>query len=127
MKKILIVEDESFIADIYARELRKGGFEVKIVSDGPPALQLLEQGSFDLLLLDIILPSMPGLELLKQWKVKHPESPMTILLLTNLGHDAVITEAFTLGAHGYLVKSAFTPAQILNEVKNTLENSQQPA
>ncbi|MFH0937391.1 MAG: response regulator [Candidatus Daviesbacteria bacterium] len=121
MKKILLVEDTSFIADIYARELRKAGYEVKMTNDGLKASQILEQETFDLLLLDILLPNIHGLELLRQWKSKHPNSPMVILLLTNLGQDAVIKEAFTLGAQGYLVKSAFTPAQIVEEVKSILE------
>ncbi|KKR82312.1 MAG: Response regulator receiver domain protein [Candidatus Daviesbacteria bacterium GW2011_GWA2_40_9] len=65
-KKILLIEDENFIADIYARELTKAGFDVKIERDGIAGAKALEEGTFDLLLLDIMLPGMHGLELLRK-------------------------------------------------------------
>lgn len=121
-KKILIIEDEAFIADIYARELTKAGFLVKIANDGMQGMQMLESETFDLLLLDIMLPGMHGLELLRQWRLKYPTSAMPVLLLTNLGQDEVIKEAFSLGAQGYLVKASYTPQQVVTEVQNTLQN-----
>ena len=123
-KKILLIEDENFIADIYARELTKAGFDVKIERDGIAGAKALEEGTFDLLLLDIMLPGMHGLELLRQWKVKHPDNQMPVLLLTNLGQDEVIKEAFTLGARGYLIKAYYTPKQIVEEIINTIANKQ---
>lgn len=123
-KKILIVEDEAFIADLYARQLTLAGFQVKIANDGNIGLQMLESEPFDLLLLDIMLPGINGLELLRQWKLKHPQSPMPVLLLTNLGQDAVIKEGFALGAQGYLIKASYTLDQIVNEVKNALAGKQ---
>lgn len=125
-KKILLVEDESFIADIYARELTKAGFQVKVASDGTTGLKSLEEEKFDLLLLDIMLPGIHGLELLRQWKVKHPNETMPVLLLTNLGQEEVIKEAFTLGARGYLIKASYTPKQIVDEIINALTNKQAP-
>lgn len=121
MSKILLVEDETFIADLYAHQLTKNGYEVKVANDGPTGLNLLQTEQFDLLLLDIMLPGMNGLEILKQFKAKNPQSQMPILLLTNLGQDAVIKEGFTLGATGYLIKASYTPDQIVSEIKNVLE------
>ena len=71
-----------------------------------------------------MLPGMHGLELLRQWKVKHPDNQMPVLLLTNLGQDEVIKEAFTLGARGYLIKASYTPKQIVEEIINTIANKQ---
>lgn len=119
-KRILLIEDENFIAEIYARELAKAGLQIKVVGDGPNGLKALEEESFDLLLLDIMLPGMHGLELLRQWKIKHPEAAMPVILLTNLGQDEVIKEGFTLGARGYLIKASYTPKQIATEVLNAL-------
>lgn len=119
-KKILIIEDEAFLAKLYSGELIKAGFQVKLASDGSTGLQTLEAESFDLLLLDIMLPDINGLEILRQWRAKHPASLMPILLLTNLGQDDVIKEAFTLGAKGYLIKASYTPQQVVNEVISTL-------
>ncbi|MDO8498894.1 MAG: response regulator [bacterium] len=121
-KKILLVEDETFIADIYARELSKAGFQVKVAKDGTTGLKTLEEEKFDLLLLDIMLPGIHGLELLRQWKLKHPDDTMPILLLTNLGQEEVIKEAFTLGARGYLIKASYTPKQIVDEIVNAISN-----
>lgn len=119
-KNILLIEDETFIADIYARELTKAGFKVEIKNDGITGLKALEEGTYDLLLLDIMLPGIHGLELLRQWRVKNPNSQMPVLLLTNLGQDEVIKEAFTLGARGYLIKASYTPKQIVDEIINAL-------
>lgn len=119
-KNILIIEDEQFIAEIYSRELTKAGFLVNIAPDGLVGLQMLQSQSFDLLLLDIMLPGMHGLELLKHWKSKFPDSKMPILLLTNLGQEEVIKEAFSFGATGYFIKASYTPQQIVAEVQNVL-------
>lgn len=123
-KKILIIEDETFIADLYARELNKAGFQVEVANDGTTGLSDLEQNQYDLLLLDIMLPGINGLQVLKEWKMKNLISPMPVLLLTNLGQDEVIKEAFNLGAAGYLIKAAYTPAQIVTEVQNALSGKQ---
>ncbi len=123
-KKILLVEDETFIADLYSRQLTGAGFAVQIAHDGTTGLQQLNSQTFDLLLLDIMLPGINGLELLKEWRAKNPNSQMPILLLTNLGQDAVIKEGFELGAQGYLIKASYTPGQIVNEIQNALAGKQ---
>lgn len=122
-KKILLIEDESFIADLYTHELTKNGYQVKVAGDGILGLQLLQQETFDLLLLDIMLPGMHGLEVLRQWRTKYPDSKMPVILLTNLGQEEVIKEAFTLGAKGYLIKASYTPQQIATEVMNALSQT----
>lgn len=119
-KKVLLVEDETFIADIYARELTKAGFQVKVANDGLTGFQDLQTETFDILLLDIMLPGMHGLEILRQWRIKFPNSQMPVILLTNLGQDEVIKEGFNLGAKGYLIKASYTPKQVVAEVINTL-------
>lgn len=119
-KKILLVEDEDFIRDLYVRQLTKGGLQVQAVADGQSALNILKQGVFDLLLLDIMLPGMNGLQVLREFKTQNPNSKMITILLTNLGQEAVIKEGFELGAQAYLIKASYTPDQVVNEVKNAL-------
>lgn len=123
-KRILLVEDEAFIADLYKHQLDKSGFNVTIANDGLQGMQMLENQPFDLLLLDIMLPGMNGLELLREWKGKNPQSQMIVLLLTNLGQDTIIKEGFSLGAQGYLIKASYTPDQVVSEVRNALEGKQ---
>lgn len=123
-KKILLVEDEDFIRELYTRQLTKAGFAVKSAPDGQAGLETLKAEVFDLLLLDIMLPGMNGLQLLREFKTQNPNSPMITILLTNLGQEAVIKEGFELGAQAYLIKASYTPDQVVNEVKNALFGGQ---
>lgn len=125
-KKILLVEDEDFIRDLYFRQLTKEGFLVKTAIDGKSGLDLLKGETFDLLLLDIMLPGMNGLQVLREFKTQNPNSKMITILLTNLGQEAVIKEGFELGAQAYLIKASYTPEQVVQEVKNALGGSQPP-
>lgn len=123
-KRILLVEDEDFIRDLYFRQLTKEGFVVKTAIDGQTGMDALKNEAFDLLLLDIMLPGMNGLQLLREFKTQNPNSKMTTILLTNLGQEAVIKEGFELGAQAYLIKASYTPDQVVQEVKNALFGSQ---
>ena len=125
-KKILLVEDEDFIRDLYFRQLTKEGFLVKVAVDGKSGLDMLKSETFDLLLLDIMLPGMNGLQVLREFKTQNPSSPMITILLTNLGQEAVIKEGFELGAQAYLIKASYTPDQVVQEVKNALGGGQPP-
>lgn len=125
-KKILLVEDEDFIRELYTRQLTKAGFSVKTAIDGLTGLEMLKNETFDLLLLDIMLPGINGLQLLREFKIQNPSSPMITILLTNLGQEAVIKEGFELGAQAYLIKASYTPDQIVNEVKNALSGGKPP-
>lgn len=125
-KKILLIEDEDFIRDLYVRELTKAGFQVKSAPDGNSGLNTLMSENFDLLLLDIMLPGLNGLQVLREFKTKNPNSPTMVILLTNLGQEAVIKEGFELGAQAYLIKGSYTPDQIVNEVKNALTGQSTP-
>ena len=119
-KKILLVEDEDFIRELYVRQLTKAGFQVKSAVDGQSGLNMLNSEAFDLLLLDIMLPGMNGLQVLREFKTQNPNSKMITILLTNLGQEAVIKEGFELGAQAYLIKASYTPDQVVNEVRNAL-------
>lgn len=123
-KKILLVEDEDFIRELYVRQLTKAGFQIKSAVDGQSGLNMLNAETFDLLLLDIMLPGMNGLQLLRSFKTQNPNSTMITILLTNLGQEAVIKEGFELGAQAYLIKASYTPDQVVTEVKNALSGGQ---
>ncbi len=122
--KILIVEDEQDIRELYSEILREEGYEVTEAWDGQVGLKEALSGKFDLILLDIMLPKVDGLHILKEIKKKPELSKTPVILLTNLGADAVIKEAFTLGAEAYIIKSEYTPDQVINEVNKVFGNSQ---
>jgi len=121
MPKILVAEDDFYLRDLYAELLKTEGFKVDVAADGPEAFTKLKEGGFDLVLLDIMLPKISGLQLLKKLKADPPlKENKIVVFLTNLGTEDVIKEGFKLGAVGYLIKSQLTPDQIVVEVKNYL-------
>lgn len=115
--RILIVEDDTFIRELYEELFRGEGYNVTVAEDGQKARELLKQGSFDLTLLDIMLPKVDGISLLREIDEDSRQNWGKVVLLTNLGQDAVIKEGFNLGVVGYLIKSALTPDEVLKEVK----------
>ncbi len=123
-KKILIVEDDQFLREFYQELLQTEGFLIDVAADGDVASQKVYQGGYYLILLDIMLPKKDGLQILRDNKIHPPQKQNgPIVVLTNLGQDAIIKEAFELGASGYLVKSALNPDQVLNEVHGYLKSS----
>lgn len=120
-KKILIVEDDQFIREFYQELLQTEGYVVDVAADGETASQKLHQGGYDLVLLDIMLPKKDGLQILRDNKANPPVNPnRAIVMLTNLGQDAIIKDAYSMGASGYLIKSALNPDQVLTEIRNYL-------
>lgn len=120
--KILIIEDDFFIRELYERQFNKEGFKVSAAEDGPTGLMMAAQEKPSLILLDIMLPKLNGLDLLRTLKSKDETKHIPVILLTNLGQESVIKEGFELGAESYLIKSAYTPSQIIDEVKTFLDN-----
>ena len=122
-KTILIVEDDHAVRELYAEVLRDEGLNVEEAVDGQVGLAKILENSYDLILLDIMLPRFDGLSILKTIKKKDGLKDIPIILLTNLGRESIIKEGFALGANGYLIKSEHTPEQIVNEVKKFLRIS----
>ncbi len=120
-KKILLIEDEEFIRDLYASDIQRAGFVIDAVGTGKEGYEKLAANTYDLLLLDIMLPDTNGLEILKKVKGDETKKSMKVVLLTNLGADNIIKEGFRIGADGYLIKSAYNPDQIIEQVKKILE------
>lgn len=117
MKKILLVEDDIFVRDIYARELKKGDYEVVIAEDGQEGIDKANADKFDLILLDIMLPKKTGIDVLKEIRIGsgvNQETP--VYLLTNLGQGSIIKQAVDIGAQGYLLKARYLPSQVLDSI-----------
>lgn len=128
MKSILIIEDDYYIRDIYQRTFTKGGYTVDIAADGQQGLDKSQKTKFDLILLDIMLPHVTGIDVLRSIRTSgaiNHETP--VYLITNLGQEDIIKEAFTIGADGYLIKSQLRPQEILHEIDVFFEQVQQPA
>ena len=114
-KKILVVDDEASVREIYSREFTRAGFNTVAAADGKEGLLKAGEETPDLILLDIMLPKMSGMDVLKALKANLLTKNIPVLLLTNLGEETIIKEGFKLGADGYLLKVSYTPAQVVKE------------
>jgi DNA-binding response OmpR family regulator len=113
-KRVLIIEDELSIKEVYAEVLTASDFEVIEAEDGEVGLNKAKNEAWDLMLLDIMLPKKDGLEVLAIIKKDPKLQSKPVVLLTNLGRDSIVKEGFNLGAVDYLVKSDITPGDVVN-------------
>ncbi|MDO9231364.1 MAG: response regulator [bacterium] len=121
-KTIMIVEDDTFVMDIYETKIAKEGMNVISANNGMEAIKKLEAGAKpDLILLDILMPYMGGLELLRKIKEDKNLKDIPIVLLTNLSQKEEIEEGLGLGAKDYLIKSHFTPSEVMEKISQYLK------
>jgi DNA-binding response OmpR family regulator len=122
-KTIMIVEDDVFVMDIYQTKLEKEGFNVIVAANGLEAMKELEEKKNipDIILLDIIMPYMDGMEVLKKIQVNDALKNIPIILLTNLSQREEIEQGMKLGAKDYLIKSHFTPSEVMEKINQHLK------
>ncbi|HSX39631.1 MAG TPA: response regulator [Candidatus Saccharimonadales bacterium] len=119
-KIVLLVEDDHDICLLYSEVLQEAGYTVSDAGDGNSGLRKAINEPWDILLLDIMLPGQDGLHVLKHIKDQDSLKNKPVILLTNLGSESIISECFSLGASGYLIKSEITPDKIVSEVNSIL-------
>ena len=117
-KKILVAEDEKPMAKALELKLSHSGFDVKTVFSGEEVLSAIEQESFDLILLDLIMPKTDGFHVLE--KMKEKGSAVPVVVLSNLGQEEDVKRAKALGAKDYFVKSDTPIANIVDYAKKIL-------
>ena len=122
MATLLIVEDDKFVRDLYQHEFEKNGFETKLAEDGELALKAVKETKFDCILLDIMIPKVDGLELLRKIKADSDTKKTPVVVLSNLGQDEIIRQALQIGAKAYIVKSLYTPDQVVKEIRGLIGN-----
>ena len=120
--KILIVEDDNFVSELYDHQFSKNGFATSLAGDGEVALDLIKKEKFDVVLLDIMIPKIDGVEALKRLKADANTKDMAVIILSNLGQDELIKQALQIGAKAYIIKSLYTPDQVVAEVRSILES-----
>lgn len=127
MAKILLVEDDQMFAALYKRQFVESGIDVDVAINGTDGLAAVTKNRYDLVLLDILLPDIDGTEVFRQMKAQDVSRDVPVVFLTNLSQEENIEKAFKLGAKGYLVKASYTPDQVVQEVKNFLEQNKTSA
>lgn len=114
-KKILIIEDDRFIGEMYVRSLKNAGYTVDWMVDGHDGLVAARNQTYDIILLDIMLPEMRGTEILAKLRGQEDTVPQTkIIVLTNFDQDKKSRATMEAKADGYLIKADLTPKNLLN-------------
>ncbi len=118
-KKILCIEDEHFISELYVRALTKAGYEVKVVVDGAEGLKEAQTDVYDLVLLDIMIPNMTGTEVLRRLRdpQETPKLHAKVIITTNLEQGEEGRASIEKQADGYIIKAEITPRQLVEFVQ----------
>ncbi len=119
--KVLIVEDEETLSQMYSMKFEKEGFDVKASLDGADALEQAKSFKPDFILLDIILPGLDGFSVLGSLKEDKDLKKVPVIMLTNLGQSEDIEKGKKLGAIDYLVKANCTPMEVVEKVREHLK------
>jgi len=121
--KILLVDDDKFLLDMYSTKFNEKGFEVTAVFGGTEALSKLEEGlEPEIILTDVVMPVMDGFEFLAELKKKKLVPHASIIVLSNLGQKEDFDKGAELGADGYIVKATSTPTEVVNKVLQIVES-----
>jgi len=121
MKKILIVEDDISLSKLYDKKFEKSGFEVLLAGNGKEAIDRAKKELPDIILMDVMMPVMNGLEALKALKKIVGLKEIPVVITSNYGELQNITLGFNLGAEDYLIKVEHTPEDIVETVKQIME------
>lgn len=120
-KRVLLVEDDRFLRRACEKSLRQQGFTVSTAADGEEALEASRSELPDLILLDLLMPKLSGLEVLRALRADENTRAIPVIVLTNSSKETDVREVETLGVAGYLVKANLSLAELGHEVKHLLE------
>jgi two-component system, chemotaxis family, response regulator WspR len=122
-KKVLIVEDDNFVAEVYFAKLTEMGYEAILAQNGEEGLAALKKDKIDLILLDILMPIMNGMEMLEEIKKNDQWRNIPVILLTNVGEKESIQKVREMGVKNYLIKSHFTPAEVIEKIESVFKEN----
>jgi len=117
-KKILLVEDDNALADVYMNRLTGEGFEVRRVDNGEDALANAVEFHPDLIVLDVMMPKISGFEVLDILKNTPATTQIKVMMLTALGQESDQKKAKDLGADDYLVKSQIATNEVIKRIES---------
>jgi DNA-binding response OmpR family regulator len=115
-RSVLCIEDEHFISELYARALHKSGYTVTVIADGQEALVEAQKNTYDIILLDLMVPNLTGIEILRDLRSpdRTPQIKAKIIITTNLEQREDVRTDIENRADGYLVKAEMTPHELVN-------------
>jgi twitching motility two-component system response regulator PilH len=119
MSNVLVIEDNKTLSHAYKLILQKEGFTVRVAYNGQEGLDLAKLSEPSLVLLDMLMPIMDGLQFLRKFKpADHPDT--TIIILSNLNEDEQVKQALRLGASQYILKASTSPQELITHVRNAM-------
>lgn len=119
-RKVLCVEDEHFISELYVRALTKAGYQVDVIADGKAALAAAGKDTYDIILLDLMIPSLSGIDILRRLKDPNRAAPIKakVIIITNLEQREDVRADIEKQADGYVVKAELTPHELVDFLAN---------
>lgn len=120
MRKILIIEDDSFLQGLEASKLKKESYDVITASTGEEGMNKINEAGIDLILLDLVLPKFDGFEILKKIRETESLKKIPVIVFSNLSEDKDIKRAEELGATDFMVKSNFTLDELVDRINKIL-------
>jgi DNA-binding response OmpR family regulator len=121
MPKILVVEDEQILAEMYKDKFEKEGFEIILAMDGKVGMDKMKKEKPNLVLLDILLPNENGIEFLKKQKEDPEVSSIPVIVFSNFDDQETRKQTLSLGAKEYLIKSNHNPKEIVDQIKKYIK------
>ena len=121
-KKILVIEDDLFLGEVLLKKLKNEGYETTLARDGAEGLKKISDIKPDLVLLDIILPSMNGYEILEAKFKDDAIKNIPVIIISNSGQPVEISRVLSLGVKDYLIKAQFDPEEVISKVRQQLGN-----
>lgn len=121
MPKVLLVEDDPFIVRLYTKTLEHEGYEIQAADNGLSALEQVPVYKPDVILLDIMMPTMNGVEFLKNLSAGGKTPTVPVIVLTNVSDSDVTLEAVNAGASLVLLKSQAEPDDVIDAIKGVLD------
>jgi len=115
--KVLLVDDDAFLREMYATKFTEKGHVVEVTESAEQGLVKLQEGQFDVVLLDMVMPGMTGVEFLKKVRELHLAPAPKCIVLSNQGEESDIKKATEAGADGYIVKAQMIPSEVLEKVE----------
>ncbi len=119
-KKILIVEDDTFIQELTAKKLEKAGYTVLMVQNGQDALKKAEEEDLDLVICDLVIPHIDGFEVIAKMRAMEKTKTVPIVVFSNLADSDALGKATAAGATKFLIKANFSLSDVVQEVENLI-------
>jgi DNA-binding response OmpR family regulator len=123
MSSLLIIEDDPLILRMYQQAFEFKKHKIFIADNGEDGLKLAKDELPDVILMDIMMPKMNGLEVLKMLKLNQDTKKIPVIMLTNMGEEKDVQTALSLGAIKYITKIDHTPKEVIHEVEQIISAS----